>query len=136
GLWLSTIVVISLAFWLSLNDVERTMQPWALRKSLLYYTGVVAMAMISIGMILALRLPFLERLTGGLDRSYRLHKWVGITGALFALMHWLIKTQPKALVRQGWIDADVLNTPATVIGFFDDPNPFIAWKQIAKSAGE
>src|SRR5690554_4455472 len=95
GLWLSTIVVISLAFWLSLNDVERTMQPWALRKSLLYYTGVVAMAMISIGMILALRLPFLERLTGGLDRSYRLHKWVGITGALFALMHWLIKTQPK-----------------------------------------
>ena len=135
-LWTGLFVFVSISFWLSLTDVERTLEPWALRKSLLYYSGVVSMAMMSFGMVLSLRLRPLENLTDGLDRSYRLHKWVGIAGVVFALLHWFIKVEPKALIRQGWVSAQMFATPAGTGEFFNDPNPLEWLKDIAKSTGE
>ena len=135
-LWIGLFLLVSISFWLSLNNVERTLEFWALRKSLLYYSGVVSMAMMSFGMILSLRLRPLEDLTDGLDRSYRLHKWVGLAGVVFALMHWFIKVEPKALIRQGWVSAQTFATPSGTHAFFDDPNPLEWLKDIAKSTGE
>lgn len=135
-LWLGIFSLVTATYWFSLNPVERSMELWALRKSLLYYSGIVAMAMMSLGMILSLRLRPLEELTGGLDRNYRLHKWVGITGVAFAALHWFIKVEPKALVRQGWLSAQTFETPKSAVGFFDQPNALNALKEIAKTAGE
>ena len=36
-------------------------------------------------MLLALHLPLLERVMGGVHRAYRLHKWTGIAAAVIAM---------------------------------------------------
>ena len=52
---------------------------FALRASIINYTGVVAMGTMSVAMVLALRLTFIETYLGGLD------KWLGITGFVFSI---------------------------------------------------
>lgn len=37
----------------------------------------------------ALRAVRVEPLLDGLDKTYRLHKWQGITGLVFSVIHWL-----------------------------------------------
>jgi predicted ferric reductase len=53
------------------------------------YTGIIGIGAMSMGMLLALRPGRLEPLLGGLDKTYRLHKWLGITGLVIAVIHWL-----------------------------------------------
>lgn len=134
--WWFIVVGVSLTYWYSINAVDQTITLWALRKSLLYYTGIMATAMMSVGVILALRLTRMESLLGGLDQHYRLHKWIGISTAFFALAHWLIKLAPKWLVKQGWVAADSFKTPADVVGFFAETNPFTPVRSFAKDMGE
>jgi predicted ferric reductase len=57
-------------------------------------TGIVAIGTMSVAMVLALRLTFIENYVGGLDKSYRLHKWLGITGFVFSISFW--RTSPKS----------------------------------------
>ena len=71
-----------------------------LRKSMLSYTGIMAIAVMSIGMILAIRSVIIEPMLGGLDKTYRLHKWLGVTGLIFSVLHYLWAMVPKWLV--GW----------------------------------
>lgn len=52
------------------------------------YSGVIGISIMSFAMILATRPRWLEPILGGLDKSYRLHKWLGITGLVFAILHW------------------------------------------------
>lgn len=54
-------------------------------------------------MILAIRPVFFEPYLGGLDKMYRLHKWLGITGLVFAVTHWLWTQAPKWLSGLGLI---------------------------------
>ena len=134
--WLLIFLALTLVYWVSLNPVELTMQPWALRKSLLYYSGIIAIGMMSAGMILAMRLQSIESLLGGLDKHYRLHKWLGITAVLAAVVHWLVKLEPKWLIKHGWVPADTFTTPKGVVGFFDRADPFSAFRSFAKDLGE
>lgn len=73
---------------------------FAVRKILINYTGVLGIGIMSIGMLLALRPVWLEPVIGGLDKSYRLHKWLGIAGLSLAVCHWLLVKAPKWAV--GW----------------------------------
>lgn len=134
--WIFVFLILSVGYWVSLNSVELTMQPWALRKSLLYYSGIVAIGMMSAGMILAMRLQSIESLLGGLDKHYRLHKWLGVTAVLAAVIHWLVKLEPKWLVKHGWVPPDTFKTPGGVVGFFDRADPFSAVRSFAKDLGE
>lgn len=61
---------------------------WQLRQHGLYLSGLWSVGLMSLIMLLALRLPLLERLLGGMDQVYRLHKWAGIGAGLSALLHW------------------------------------------------
>ena len=134
--WLVIFVVLTTVYWLSLNPVELTLSPWALRKSLLYYSGVIAIGMMSVGMILAMRLQSIESLLGGLDKHYRLHKWLGISAVTAAVVHWLVKLEPKWLVKHGFVAPENFKTPAGVVGFFDRADPFSAIRGFAKDLGE
>ena len=58
-------------------------------------------------MLLALRLPLIEKLTKGLDKSYYLHKWLGIYGITFGIFHWLLAIVPKELVQLGILEKPV-----------------------------
>src|SRR5690606_4110093 len=51
-------------------------------------TGILALAAMSIAIVLALRPTRLEPHLGGLDKMYRLHKWLGIAALAVATLHW------------------------------------------------
>jgi predicted ferric reductase len=74
-----------------------------LRDAMVQYTGIVAIGCMSVAMILAVRPHWPERWLGGLDKMYRLHKWLGIGGLVFAVTHWLWTQGPKWAVGLGWL---------------------------------
>jgi predicted ferric reductase len=75
-----------------------------LRGSMVQATGVLAMGCMSLAMILALRPRWPERRLGGLDKMYRLHKWLGIGALVLAIVHWLWAKGPKWAVDLGWLE--------------------------------
>ena len=81
--------------WVGLNGV------FGVRPVLLQYTGILAISVMSFAMILANRPVWLEPYLGGLDKMYRLHKWLGITALTLATTHWLWVNAPKWLVDMG-----------------------------------
>lgn len=107
---------------------------FALRSSLVVYTGIIAIGMMSGSMVLAARPVMLESLLGGLDKMYRLHKWLGITGAAFAILHLLAAKSAGWLVGWGWLarkGARHADGPGTgLAGFFQEQ------RGLAKSIGE
>ncbi len=72
-----------------------------IRNLAVQYSGVIATAVMSIGMILALRLNWLEGWLNGLDKSYRLHKWLGIMALVTSVLHWVASELPKWMVSLG-----------------------------------
>jgi predicted ferric reductase len=57
--------------------------PW--RNLLIQYSGVLGMGVMSLAMLLAVRPVRLEPWLGGLDKMYRLHKWLGIAGLVLSV---------------------------------------------------
>ena len=76
----------------------------ALRGLMVQYSGILAMGVMSIAMLLALRPRWPERWLGGLDKMYRLHKWLGIAALAIAVLHWLWSKGPKWAVGWGWLE--------------------------------
>ena len=134
-IFLLLMVLGTVLYWVSLTDVERTLAPWALRKSVLYYTGILSFVAMTVGVILAMRLRTVERWVGGLDTHYRLHKWLGIAAALFALAHWLSKKY-KWLIELGLFDKNDFVTPPDTLGFFQHHHFFKPLEDLAKDLGE
>ena len=58
------------------------------RHLLVQYTGLLAMGAMSVAMLLAVRPAWLEPRLHGLDKMYRLHKWLGVAGLVLAITHW------------------------------------------------
>jgi predicted ferric reductase len=67
------------------------------------YTGVVAITAMSIAMVLATRPRSIEYPLGGLDKMYRLHKWLGIAALIVAVIHWLWAQGAKWALGWGWL---------------------------------
>ncbi|MCL2021353.1 MAG: ferric reductase-like transmembrane domain-containing protein [Betaproteobacteria bacterium] len=74
-----------------------------LHGGLVQYTGVLVIAAMSAAMVLATRPVWLEKWLGGLDKMYRLHKWLGITALTGAVVHWIGARGVKWLVEWGWM---------------------------------
>ncbi|WP_068635092.1 ferredoxin reductase family protein [Thauera butanivorans] len=73
------------------------------RKVFVQYSGVIAMGAMSVAMVLALRPVRLEPMFDGLDKMYRLHKWLGITALVAGTVHWLFAKGTKWAVAWGWL---------------------------------
>jgi len=113
---LAGILVVFTALWfLSLPETAFSGEFWQVRRILVTGTGMIAIGLMSIAIILAARPVQIESVLGGLDRFYRLHKWLGVTAALFAIAHWAIEAVPRSLARSGIIEppARVPPPPAT-----------------------
>ncbi len=52
------------------------------------YSGVLGIGAMSVAMMLVLRPQWLEPPLDGLDKMYRLHKWLGITALVVGIVHW------------------------------------------------
>jgi predicted ferric reductase len=75
----------------------------ALRSPMIQYSGILAIGCMSLAMILATRPLWAEGWVGGLDKMYRLHKWLGIGGLVLAITHWLWSAGFKWAVGFGWL---------------------------------
>lgn len=96
--------VLSAAWLLSIDRAGLLGGFWSLRGLLIPFTGVLAIGFMAVAVVLAARPVQVESALGGLDKFYRLHKWLGIGGTLMALAHWLLEIVPRSLVRQGWLE--------------------------------
>lgn len=101
---------------------------WLVQRYSLYLTGVWAIGLMSLIMVLATRPVWLEGALGGMDKIYRLHKWAGILAILFSAAHWMIKLGGSEL-------RDLIGTsgrPARdAVLFFAQ-----SWRSPAKDVGE
>lgn len=77
---------------------------FAFRSVFVQYSGVLAMGLMSVAMILAARPARLEPYLNGLDKMYRLHKWLGITALAIAVAHWWMAQGSKWMVSWGWLE--------------------------------
>lgn len=125
--------VITLLWWLA-DDVLAARGFFALRSSLVNLSGLLAMGAMSLAMLLAVRPALLERRLGGLDKVYRLHKWLGISALVLSVIHWGWAQIPKWMV--GW---GLLERPARK-GAGVSPEGILGWFQsqrgLAESLGE
>ncbi len=64
----------------------------ALASAFTQLSGIVALAMMAFAILLSMRPRWLERPLGGLDKMYRLHKWLAVGGLLIGIVHWLTAT--------------------------------------------
>ncbi|WP_370677148.1 ferric reductase-like transmembrane domain-containing protein [Pleomorphomonas sp. PLEO] len=55
-------------------------------------TGFLSLGMMAFAAVLSTRQKWLEPSLGGLDKMYRLHKWLGIGALAIAVVHWLVRT--------------------------------------------
>lgn len=106
GIWLLSITLA----WMAVAPPDLGLSPlvdaqgaalgwWKLRQHAIYLSGLWSISLMALVMLLALRLPLFDRLMGGMDQVYRLHKWAGIAAALTAIAHWGAKES------SGWIKA-------------------------------
>ena len=104
GIWLLGITLAwmavappDLGLWPLVDAQGAAVGWWKLRQHTLYLSGLWSISLMALVMLLALRLPLLDRALGGMDQVYRLHKWAGIAAALTAIAHWGAKES------SGWI---------------------------------
>lgn len=77
---------------------------FAWRSVLMQASGVLAIGAMSAAMVLAARPSRLEPWFGGLDKMYRVHKWMGIAALVCSVAHWLLAQGPKWLVGWGLLE--------------------------------
>jgi predicted ferric reductase len=99
------LVLLALAaLWLSSMPFGGVpLEVFAHRTVWLQGTGTLAIGVMSVAMLLAARPAVLEPGLGGLDKMYRLHKWLGISALVLAVAHWLWVEAPKWAVDAGWL---------------------------------
>ncbi len=96
-------LILTVIWLLSLPDGALMGDFWVIRHQLIYLTGILAIGFMSAGVVLAARPVQIEDALGGLDKFYRVHKWLGVGGLLFGLIHWLLEILPRWMVDQGWL---------------------------------
>jgi len=100
--WTGLLIISGL--WLLADDlIPEPFNYFSFRSVFMQYSGILAMSVMSVAMILALRTQWIEKKLGGLDKTYRLHKWLGITALVVAVIHWWWAQGTKWMVGWGWL---------------------------------
>jgi len=108
----------------------------AARDAVIQYSGLLAYWMMSLSVILATRLRIVETFMGGLDRVYRVHKWMGIAGLILAVLHWIATQAPKWAGALGLLSGG--RPPRGPRPEFTNPieQLFMSWRGVAEEIGE
>ena len=102
-LW-TILIVLSFLWGLAHTALPDNLNFIAVRNLLVQYSGVISIGVMSMAMILATRAKWLDVWLKGLDKSYRLHKWLGITALIASVIHWLATNGPKWMVALGLME--------------------------------
>lgn len=101
--WLLLLLALSGLWLLADTLMPVPLTYFSFRTVLIQFTGVIAIGAMSVAMLLAIRPKWLEPHLHGLDKMYRLHKWLGITALVAAAVHWWWVTGTKWMVGWGWL---------------------------------
>lgn len=104
AVFVATIVMPIVLWLLAEPDAFQAAGVFAIRGDAVQISGILAITFMSIAMILAARPRAPEGWLGGLDKMYRLHKWLGIGALVLAVVHWLWAKGPKYAVSWGLLD--------------------------------
>ncbi|HWA48924.1 MAG TPA: ferric reductase-like transmembrane domain-containing protein [Dongiaceae bacterium] len=97
-------IVVPIALWLFADSlIPDPFTYFTFRAVFVQLTGVVAISAMSVATILALRPRWIEPHLRGLDKMYRLHKWLGIAVLAVAVLHWWWAQGTKWMVGWGWL---------------------------------
>ncbi|MEY4749715.1 MAG: hypothetical protein RIQ60_1929 [Pseudomonadota bacterium] len=125
------------ALWLLADSLlPQPLTYFAFRNVFVQYSGVIAIGAMSVALLLAVRPRRLEPLLRGLDKMYRLHKWLGITALSLSVAHWWLAKGTKWMVGWGWLQRPQRGPrpPAESLGLIE------AWfnsqRGLAESVGE
>lgn len=130
--FLALFVGLSL-LWLLADDLfSREYEFFALRGSMVNYSGILAIGAMSVGMLLVIRWAAVESFLGGLDKNYRLHKWLGISALALSIVHWLWAKGPKWMVGWGWLEKPVRKAGAAAA----EPTPIVAFLRSQRGLAE
>jgi len=91
------------ATWFMADSLPPTLGWFAWRSPLVQLSGILAIGAMSMSMLLALRPAWLEKRLNGLDKMYRLHKWLGITALSTGIFHWWWAQGTKWMVGWEWL---------------------------------
>ena len=101
-LWVSLLTLAGL--WLLADTlVPEPFTYFSFRTVFVQLSGVIAIGAMSAGMLLAVRPKWLEPHLDGLDKMYRLHKWLGIAALVAGVLHWWWAKGTKWMVGWGWL---------------------------------
>lgn len=99
------LLVILSGSWLMADSlIPEPFNYFSFRTVFVQFSGVLGIAMMSAAMVLALRPAWLEPYLGGLDKSYRLHKWLGVGALTITVLHWWWARGTKWMVGWGWLE--------------------------------
>ncbi|WP_340109679.1 ferric reductase-like transmembrane domain-containing protein [Pikeienuella sp. HZG-20] len=130
GFW-----AVAAALWLALNpEIFSATSVFTLRGPMMQFSGALAIAAMSVAMILSLRPLWLEARVNGLDKMYRLHKWLGVGALGLAVFHWLWAEAPKWAIELGLLTRPERGPRPEIV----DPiqNFFAGFRHTAEGLGE
>ncbi|MFT6914674.1 MAG: putative ferric reductase [Motiliproteus sp.] len=84
-------IILAWAWSRSLNTAPTASLPWEIYTGAFYLSGLLAIGLMSVTLMLSTRPAWLETPFKGLDQLYRLHRWTGMLAVVFAVLHWLIE---------------------------------------------
>jgi predicted ferric reductase len=106
-----------------------------IRATAVQFTGALAMTAMIAAVILAARWPWVEARLKGLDKAYRLHKWLGIAALVAATTHWLWAQGPKWAGQLGLgLGRPVRVPPPPPVNVVEAT--FRSWRGFAEGLGE
>ncbi len=103
ALW-GILLILLIAWSLADTWVPDPFTYFSFRGVFVQVTGIVAIGAMSVAMLLAARPRWLEKPLDGLDKMYRLHKWLGITALVSGVLHWWFAKGTKWMVGWGWLE--------------------------------
>lgn len=128
-------LVATVLLWMSVDTLSPDpLTHIAYKQAFTQFTGVVAIVTMSLCMITSVRFAPLNKALGGLDKVYRLHKWFGVVGIIFSVVHWLARDIASKVVPL--VDITKRSKPE----FDPASNPIFALfqqnRELAEIAGE
>ncbi|WP_221799796.1 ferredoxin reductase family protein [Oceanobacter mangrovi] len=129
------LVLVSALWFLADSLLPDPFTYFSFRTVFVQYSGAIAIAVMSVAMMLAVRSRWLESRLNGLDKMYRLHKWLGISALVAATLHWWMAKGTKWMVGWGWLEKPQRGPrPEETLGYIE--GLFRSSRGFAESVGE
>ena len=133
--FLAILLVFSALWFMADTLLPDPLTYFSFRTVFVQYSGVLGIGMMSVAMMLALRPKWLEPHLDGLDKMYRLHKWLGMGALIVSILHWWWAQGSKWMVGWGWLDR-----PTRKAGPSESLGQLESWlreqRSLAESVGE